>query len=82
MLHRSGRDRQLRRLPKFNRLKTDRCGSLPGRMPQQDDAILINGRFLMQPVTGVQRVARELLSEFDRLPASRTRTFRRSVCAT
>lgn len=36
-------------------------------MPQQDDAILINGRFLMQPVTGVQRVARELLSEFDRL---------------
>jgi glycosyltransferase involved in cell wall biosynthesis len=36
-------------------------------MPQHDHAILINGRFLMQPVTGVQRVARELLSEFDRL---------------
>lgn len=36
-------------------------------MPQQDDAILINGRFLTQPITGVQRVARELVSEMDRL---------------
>lgn len=37
------------------------------RMSQGDDAILINGRFLMQPVTGVQRVARELVSEMDRM---------------
>lgn len=36
-------------------------------MSQPDDAILINGRFLMQPVTGVQRVARELVAEMDRL---------------
>lgn len=35
-------------------------------MPKRD-AILINGRFLMQPVTGVQRVARELVTEMDRL---------------
>ncbi len=31
--------------------------------------IVINGRFLMQPVTGVQRVARELTSALDRLVA-------------
>jgi len=36
-------------------------------MTQPGDAILINGRFLMQPVTGVQRVARELVAEMDRL---------------
>lgn len=36
-------------------------------MSQCGDAILINGRFLMQPVTGVQRVARELVAEMDRL---------------
>lgn len=36
-------------------------------MSRPGDAILINGRFLMQPVTGVQRVARELVSEMDRL---------------
>lgn len=36
-------------------------------MLQRDDAILINGRFLMQPVTGVQRVARELVAEMDRM---------------
>lgn len=38
-----------------------------GAMPERDDAILINGRFLMQPVTGVQRVARELVAEMDRM---------------
>lgn len=32
--------------------------------------MLINGRFLMQPVTGVQRVARELVAEIDRLVGS------------
>lgn len=36
-------------------------------MPQHGDAILINGRFLMQPVTGVQRVAREIVAEIDRM---------------
>jgi glycosyltransferase involved in cell wall biosynthesis len=36
-------------------------------MSQSARAILINGRFLMQPVTGVQRVARELVAEMDRL---------------
>lgn len=36
-------------------------------MPRQSDGILINGRFLMQPVTGVQRVARELVVEIDRM---------------
>ncbi|MEE4451344.1 glycosyltransferase family 1 protein [Novosphingobium resinovorum] len=38
-------------------------------MVQGRDAILINGRFLMQPVTGVQRVARELVVQMDRLAA-------------
>lgn len=38
-----------------------------GAMAQLDDAILINGRFLKQPITGVQRVARELVVEMDRL---------------
>ncbi len=32
--------------------------------------ITLNGRFLLQPVTGVQRVARELLAEFDRMAAA------------
>ncbi|WP_159987259.1 glycosyltransferase family 1 protein [Novosphingobium sp. 18052] len=36
-------------------------------MSQGDDSILVNARFLMQPVTGVQRVARELVSEMDRM---------------
>lgn len=34
-----------------------------------DPEIVINGRFLMQPVTGVQRVARELTMALDRLVA-------------
>ncbi|NDV01247.1 glycosyltransferase family 4 protein [Pseudoroseicyclus tamaricis] len=33
-------------------------------------SLVINGRFLMQHVTGVQRVARELLAEFDQLAAA------------
>lgn len=36
-------------------------------MARGGDAIVINGRFLMQPVTGVQRAARELVTEMDRL---------------
>jgi glycosyltransferase involved in cell wall biosynthesis len=36
-------------------------------MAQRTDAIVINGRFLKQPVSGVQRVARELVAEMDRL---------------
>lgn len=36
-------------------------------MGQREGAIVINGRFLMQPVTGVQRVARELVAEMDLL---------------
>lgn len=42
------------------------------RMTQQSTSnpeIVINGRFLMQPVTGVQRVARELTRALDRLVA-------------
>ncbi|MFT4055014.1 MAG: glycosyltransferase family 1 protein [Novosphingobium sp.] len=36
-------------------------------MSQDGNAILVNGRFLMQSVTGVQRVARELVAEMDKL---------------
>lgn len=39
-------------------------------MSARGENILINGRFLMQPITGVQRVARELVSEMDRLVGS------------
>lgn len=43
--------------------------------------IVINGRFLMQPVTGVQRVARELTRALDRLVAERALPVRlRLVC--
>lgn len=43
--------------------------------------IVINGRFLMQPVTGVQRVARELTLALDRLVAEEDRPVRlRLVC--
>lgn len=38
-------------------------------MNQPRPEIVINGRFLMQPVTGVQRVARELTRALDRLVA-------------
>ena len=39
----------------------------PRRMPPPVINLAINGRFLCQPTTGVQRVARELTREFDRL---------------
>jgi glycosyltransferase involved in cell wall biosynthesis len=43
--------------------------------------IVINGRFLMQPVTGVQRVARELTQALDRLVAEERPDVRlRLVC--
>ncbi|MBX9663164.1 glycosyltransferase family 1 protein [Novosphingobium sp.] len=43
--------------------------------------IVINGRFLMQPVTGVQRVARELTRALDRLVAEEGLAVRlRLVC--
>ena len=43
--------------------------------------IVINGRFLMQPVTGVQRVARELTRALDRLVADEGLAVRlRLVC--
>ncbi|MFM9936644.1 MAG: glycosyltransferase family 4 protein [Novosphingobium sp.] len=43
--------------------------------------IVINGRFLMQPVTGVQRVARELTRALDHLVAEENRAVRlRLVC--
>ncbi|MEO0032390.1 MAG: hypothetical protein RIS94_2148 [Pseudomonadota bacterium] len=43
--------------------------------------IVINGRFLMQPVTGVQRVARELVRAMDRLAAENPARARlRLVC--
>lgn len=38
-------------------------------MPATGQEIVINGRFLMQPVTGVQRVAREVVRAMDRLLA-------------
>lgn len=45
--------------------------------------IVINGRFLSQPVTGVQRVARELTRAMDRLVAKRKPAVRlRLVCET
>lgn len=43
--------------------------------------IVVNGRFLMQPVTGVQRVARELVRALDQLVAEGARPVRlRLVC--
>lgn len=36
-------------------------------MKAERQHLVINGRFLMQPTTGVQRVARELTREFDRM---------------
>lgn len=43
--------------------------------------IVINGRFMMQPVTGVQRVARELTRALDQLVRCEARTVRlRLVC--
>lgn len=42
---------------------------LPGTREPGTGEIVINGRFLMQPVTGVQRVARELTRALDRLVA-------------
>jgi glycosyltransferase involved in cell wall biosynthesis len=42
---------------------------LPGTGEPGTGEIVINGRFLMQPVTGVQRVARELTRALDRLVA-------------
>jgi len=43
--------------------------------------VIINGRFLMQPVTGVQRVARELTRALDHLVAEEGRPVRlRLVC--
>jgi len=45
------------------------------------DEIVINGRFLMQPVTGVQRVAREVTRALDRLVAEERLAVRlRLVC--
>ena len=38
-----------------------------------DDAILINGRFLTQPLSGVQRYAREIVRALDRLPDAERR---------
>lgn len=42
---------------------------MAGAGDQAGREIVINGRFLMQPVTGVQRVARELVRAMDRLVA-------------
>lgn len=36
-------------------------------MPRQDDVIYINGRFLTQPLSGMQRYAEEMVSGLDRL---------------
>jgi glycosyltransferase involved in cell wall biosynthesis len=44
----------------------DRHAAGVGALPQR---IYINGRFLQQPVTGVQRYARELLKAWDRMVA-------------
>jgi hypothetical protein len=39
-------------------------------MTDQLRELVINGRFLMQPTTGVQRVAREITREIDHLVAN------------
>lgn len=50
-------------------------------MKAERQHLVINGRFLMQPTTGVQRVARELTREFDRMLAEGEITARiRLVC--
>lgn len=57
------------------------AGMWPDRMVRSVPEIVINGRFLMQPVTGVQRVARELVREIDHFVAENNLDLRlRLIC--